>query len=114
VLNDFYLQAAYFFEGPKEYDLNAVKPKWTAAKTDFFNALIDKYAAINHWAAEDLEHSFKALSEEHGLKPGDVMLPFRIMLVGGKFGPHVFDIAELLGWDETIYRIERALAAFSH
>ena len=40
------------------------------------------------------------------------MLPFRIMLVGGKFGPGVFDIAALLGRDETTERIQRALGAF--
>ena len=41
------------------------------------------------------------------------MLPFRIMLVGGKFGPHVFDIAALLGKTETVARIEKALIAFN-
>ena len=51
--------------------------------------------------------------EEKGFKMGDVMLPFRIMLVGGKFGPHVFDIAALLGKQETIGRIEKALEAFN-
>jgi glutamyl-tRNA synthetase len=39
LLSDFYQQAGYFFEQPAEYDLNAVKPKWTDAKTDFFNTL---------------------------------------------------------------------------
>ena len=34
------------------------------------------------------------------------MLPFRIMLVGGKFGPGVFDIAMALGADETVKRIK--------
>ena len=38
LLPDFYQQSAYFFEHPKEYDLNAVKPKWTDAKTEFFNS----------------------------------------------------------------------------
>ena len=41
------------------------------------------------------------------------MLPFRIMLVGGKFGPHVFDIAALLGKQETVKRIRLALEAFT-
>jgi glutamyl-tRNA synthetase len=41
------------------------------------------------------------------------MLPFRVMLVGGKFGPHVFDIAALLGKDEAIKRIEVGVGAFS-
>ncbi len=37
LLPDFYQQAGYFFEAPKEYDINSVKPKWTDAKTEFFN-----------------------------------------------------------------------------
>jgi glutamyl-tRNA synthetase len=113
LLADFYQQAAYFFEVPKEYDINSVKPKWSDAKTDFFNVLMSRYADVQMWESADLENLFKALMEEKGLKAGDVMLPFRIMLVGGKFGPHVFDIAALLGKDETINRIEQALAVFN-
>lgn len=41
------------------------------------------------------------------------MLPFRIMLVGGKFGPAAFDIAALLGKEETSRRITKSLNAFS-
>lgn len=113
VLPDFYQQAGYFFEQPKEYDLNAVKPKWTDAKTDFFNAFTTLLSAEDTIEAHDLEAKFKALAEEKGLKVGDVMLPFRVMLVGGKFGPHVFDIVTLLGKDETVSRIGKALAAFT-
>jgi glutamyl-tRNA synthetase len=112
LLTDFYQQAAYFFEQPKEYDVNSVKPKWTDAKTDFFNMLIDKLTAAETWEPAELETLFKALAEEKELKLGDVMLPFRIMLVGGKFGPHVFDIAALLGKEETVKRIEKALMVF--
>jgi glutamyl-tRNA synthetase len=45
------------------------------------------------------------------LKPGDLQLPMRIFLVGGKFGAPVFNIAEILGMEETVARIRRALAA---
>ena len=38
------------------------------------------------------------------------MLPFRIMLVGGKFGPGVFDVAAILGKEETVNRIKKVLA----
>jgi glutamyl-tRNA synthetase len=113
VLPDFYQQAGYFFEQPKEYDLNAVKPKWTDAKTDFFNALITLLSAEDTIEAHDLEAKFKALAETKTLKVGDVMLPFRVMLVGGKFGPHVFDIVALLGKEETISRIGKALEQFA-
>ena len=114
LLPDFYQQSSYFFEQPKEYDLNAVKPKWTDAKTDFYKTLVvmlnNRKASIEPITFED---QFKKLAEEKGTKAGELMLPFRIMLVGGKFGPHVFDIAALLGRQETISRIEKALVEFT-
>jgi len=113
LLPDFYHQSAYFFKRPAEYDLAAVKPKWTDNKTAFFNELVEQIGSSETFEAADLEAQFKALAEQKGLKPGDVMLPFRVMLVGGKFGPHVFDIAKLLGQSEIIIRIEKALEAFA-
>jgi glutamyl-tRNA synthetase len=114
LLPDFYQQSAYFFEQPREYDLNAVKPKWTDEKAEFFKHFIvllnDSEASIT---GSELEVAFKTLAEEQGIKPGELMLPLRIMLVGGKFGPHVFDIAVMLGKLETIARIEKALREFA-
>ncbi|MBD1393643.1 glutamate--tRNA ligase [Mucilaginibacter glaciei] len=113
VLPDFYQQSAYFFQQPAQYDLASVKPKWTDPKTEYFNALVTAIAQLEVFEPAALETRFKALAEEKAIKVGDVMLPFRIMLVGGKFGPHVFDIAALLGESETIIRIEKALEAFT-
>ena len=56
---------------------------------------------------------FKDLATEKKFKPGELQLPLRIMLVGGKFGPPVFDIASILGKEETVSRINKGLAAFS-
>ncbi|HZY38771.1 MAG TPA: glutamate--tRNA ligase [Mucilaginibacter sp.] len=112
LLPDFYQQSAYFFEQPKEYDLPSVKPKWTDAKTDFFYELTGRLEVVDKWEELELETVFKALAEEKSIKAGEVLLPFRIMLVGGKFGLHVFDIAALLGKQETISRIEAALSVF--
>lgn len=113
LLPDFYQQSAYFFEQPKEYDVNSVKPKWTDTKTGFYKAFINLINTTETFEPMDLETSFKALAEEKGIKAGELMLPFRIMLVGGKFGPHVFDIAVLLGKEKTISRIEKALEVFN-
>ena len=44
-----------------------------------------------------LETLFKELASEKNIKPGELQLPLRVMLVGGKFGPPVFQIAEILG-----------------
>ena len=110
VLTDFVVQGAYFFNVPAEYDLAAVKPKWTPEKGKFFNdyALEIKEGAT----ASELEERFKESALRHDFKPGELMLPFRIMLVGGKFGPGVFDISVALGAAETQRRIKRALNEF--
>ncbi len=113
LINDIYEHAWYFFKQPEEYDLNAVKPKWTDAKTELFKTFIQQLEATEDWNSADLENNFKALLTEKGLKAGDAMLPLRVMLVGGKFGPHVFDIVELLGKQEVIARVEKALQAFT-
>ena len=40
---------------------------------------------------------------------GKVMQPFRLSLVGALKGPHLFDIAELIGKEATIERIQKAI-----
>lgn len=112
LLTDFVTQAGYFFKSPEEYDLDAVKPKWTEQKEAFFKIFADNIINAASFEAAELEAMFKNLAAENGFKVGDVMLPFRIMLVGGKFGPAVFDIAHLLGKEETCNRIHKALEAF--
>jgi len=112
LLTDFYIQSAFFFQTPIQYDLEAVKPKWSTEKVTFFNAFIEKIKTKDLKQSAALEESFKALATELNLKTGELMLPFRIMLVGGKFGPQVFEIASLIGKEETINRIKSALIAF--
>ena len=109
LLTDFVQQSDYFFKAPETIDTAAVKPKWNEAKNLFFAELIRNYELAADWDAHTLENNFKEIAAVNDLKPGELMLPFRIMLVGGKFGPGVFDIAAILGKTETIKRMETAL-----
>ncbi len=113
LLTDFYEQSWFFFRAPDKWDVDAVKPKWNDAKKLFFAEVIRNYELNNDWTTGTLEKNFKEIAAVNEIKPGDVLLPFRIMLVGGKFGPGVFDIAEILGKAETINRIKKALKVFS-
>lgn len=111
LLGDFVPQAAYFFKAPTEYDSAAVKPKWTSEKAAFFEEFAENLNDDD--LAQQWEEQFKALADSKGIKPGELMLPFRIMLVGGKFGPGVFDIAKTLGKSETANRIAKGIIAYS-
>jgi len=113
MLTDFYDQSHFFFKAPKQYDLNAVKPKWSEGKKRFFESFAEEISATDIWESAFIEDGFKKLAMMQDIKPGELQLPLRIMLVGGKFGPPVFDIAAVLGKEETIQRIQKALVAFS-
>ena len=109
LLPEFYTQGGFFFIAPKQWDLGALKPKWNAAKTAFFKSYSNAFGSINDWNASSLEVVFKDLATAQGVKPGDLQLPLRIMLVGEKMGPPVFEIASLLGKEETKKRINNLL-----
>ena len=112
LLNDFVSQSKYFFVAPEELDSAAVLPKWDAKKSAFFQSFSDALHSIE-WATESIEACFKSTAAEHQMKPGDVQLPLRIMLVGGKYGPPVFEIASIIGIDETIQRINKGTLLFN-
>ena len=108
-LNDFVEQGGYFFKQSETVDIASIQPKWDEKKNLFFIELIRAYELSTLWEAVDLEKEFKELVGTQQLKAGELMLPFRIMLVGGKFGPGVFEIAALLGKEETVHRIKHVL-----
>jgi glutamyl-tRNA synthetase len=112
LLTDFWQQASFFYTAPAALDVASVKPKWTEDKEMFFKILSEKLTVLEDWNAINIETLFKDTATEKGIKMGELQLPFRIMLVGGKFGPAVFDIAAIIGRGETIARIKKGLTSF--
>ncbi len=110
-LADFWEQASFFFKRPESYDLPSIQAKWNDEKTAFFTDMINNLESFEPWQSAELESFYKLAINASGMKMGELMLPFRIMLVGGKFGPHVFDIAALLGRTETVERMKKGLDA---
>ncbi len=110
LLPDFWAQGHFFFETPELKEIGAIKEKWNGEKKAFFEGWCADLANVAEWADAAIEEHFNAHIAQHGIKKGDAMLPLRIMLVGGKYGPGVFHIAGLIGREETIKRIQAALA----
>lgn len=108
LLNDFYEQSVYFFKSPESIDVDSIKPKWSEEKAIFFDQFETMIDTMD-WNLHSIEESFKVLASEKNSKVGELQLPFRIMLVGAKFGPGVFQIAEMIGQVETKSRIAKTL-----
>lgn len=112
LLTDFYEQSVFFFVAPASIDIDSIKPKWNNNKQMFFVELIRAFELLQLWQHDDIENTFKEIAAAHQLKTGELMLPLRIMLVGAKYGPGVFDIASVIGKEETVKRIEHTLGLF--
>lgn len=102
----------YFYRRPESWDVEGVKKKWDDEKKNFFRMLLEQWNSVTPFDAENLENFVRSFAEEKGMKAGQMLLPLRVMLVGGKFGPSVFAIAEMLGREEARWRMETALPLF--
>jgi glutamyl-tRNA synthetase len=61
------------------------------------------------WNASSIEAYFNYLASDMNINPNELKLLLRIMLVGNKSGPSVFEIAETIGMEETYNRIINGL-----
>lgn len=109
LLTEFWEQSSFFIQEPESLDTDSLQKGWEDAKTDFFQTWKGIIEENDFQTNEDWETSFNELVKEKGIKKGAVMMPLRIMLVGGKFGPGIFDIAAFVGKESVLKRIEFGL-----
>ena len=67
------------------------------------------FKALETWTAPEIKELFSQFVTEKGWNFGTIMNSLRLCLVGGSYGPDIFEICEIIGQTETIARIELAL-----
>ena len=100
---------AFFFIAPTEYDEKTTKKRWKADSAAQLAELIEVLRVREPFDIEGTEEEVKAWIESKGYHLGNIMNATRLALVGEGKGPHIFDITEALGKEESIRRIERAI-----
>jgi glutamyl-tRNA synthetase len=101
-------EGKYLFEAPSEYDDAQLSKKWKAPADVWLADLTSQYAAATNWSADNLEQLFKTYLADNKLGFGQVGPLLRIAITGVGAGPSLFEIAALLGKEETIERLNRA------
>lgn len=102
-LND---HAGFFFKRPDSYDAKAVKKRWSTEMPGIMKELTGVLKGLESWKSADAEPVVLGWIADKGYHLGNVMNAFRLCVVGACKGPHMFDITELMGPEETIARIE--------
>jgi glutamyl-tRNA synthetase len=108
-ISDFWEQSFFFFQPPQHYDEKVVKKAWKADTPVLMKDLNEKLAEIEDFKAERIKAVIHHFVEEKSVGMGVIMNALRLLLVGGGFGPDLMQIAELLGKDEVISRIENGI-----
>ena len=109
-VSEFWELSDYFFVAPTSYDEKASK-NWKEETPNLMQQLISVIENIGDFTSVTIETIVKDWMTKNEIGMGKVMQPFRLSLVGALKGPHLFDIIEVIGKDETIKRLEKAIAS---
>ena len=99
----------FFFVAPTEYDPKTVQKRWKEDSAEMMTRLADLLESLDDFSLEHQEQVVMKWIEDNGYHTGNIMNAFRLTLVGEGKGPHMFDISSVLGKEETIARMRRAI-----
>ena len=107
-VSEFWEMSNFFFESPTTYEEKAAK-NWKEETPNLMQQLISVLENIEDFTSVNIETIVRDWMTKNEIGMGKVMQPFRLSLVGALKGPHLFDIVELIGKEETVKRLEKAI-----
>ena len=109
-LADFEPLCAFIFDGPADDPAAFAKVIGTDGGAENLAAARAALAATEPFDQEHVETALRGVVEERGVKPRQVFQPLRVALAGSTVSPGIFETVALLGRDETLRRVDEALA----
>lgn len=108
-VSDLWPLCKFFFIAPDKYDKEDkfVKKNWKEDTASMMNMLVDKLRSINDFTIENQKKIIDSWVEQTGLHPWNA---WRVALVGTGQGPDMYELSAFLGKEETINRINKAIA----
>jgi len=107
-VTDLWELSDYFFEAPTTYDEKAAK-NWKEETPAILHQVILELSKIEDFTSLNIENLLKDWMTTNEIGMGKVMQPLRLSIVGALKGPHLFDILEVIGKEESILRIQKAI-----
>jgi glutamyl-tRNA synthetase len=108
-VRDFIDKSPYFFEPPVIYDEEVIKKRWNEETISQMKQLAQEYSTLTNPSKEDYEKALHKTAESLGISNGKLIHPLRLAVSGVGGGPGVYDILSIIGKDETIRRINKAI-----
>ena len=108
--HEIFTEAGTIFNAPTTYDETIATAKWNddavRAVTVFHDAL---QVFTGEFLAENIKHTLSDAMQQAGIKQGKIMQAMRLALTGSGAGPDLMLTMEIIGKQETINRLKKAL-----
>ena len=101
--------SSFYFEAPQVYDEKTAKKRWKEDSAQKMTELADLLESLDDFSIENQDKAVHEWIETKGYGMGDIMNAFRLALVGEGKGPQMFHISGLIGKEETLSRLRRAI-----
>ena len=106
-------QTSYFFVAPESYDEKTVRKRWKEDTPQYMQQLVELNMQMDDFSAHNQEKIVMEWIKANELHTGNIMNAYRLAIVGEGKGPHIFDITEIIGKEETQNRLKRAITTLS-
>jgi glutamyl-tRNA synthetase len=103
-------QAEFFFKGVIEYDEEAAKKFLGPEVIDILEELIEGFRGMEVMSEAEVESLFRGIAERREIKLVKVAQPVRVALTGRTISPGLFKVIDILGKDQTIKRLGKAIS----
>ncbi len=111
-VDDFWPLAGFLFTGP--VDDEKARTKWLdPGHRENLEAVRDTLSSLEEFSTASVDAALRLLVAELDAKAKDVFQPLRVALAGTAVSPGVFESAAALGRDETLRRVDAALAGIA-
>ncbi len=101
--------AGFYFKAPESYDPKAVKKRWSPEMGGILTELANLLETTPDFSGAVLEPIVLDWIKSRELHLGNVMNAFRLTVVGECKGPHMFEITDILGREETVRRLRAGI-----
>ena len=112
-VSELWRESDFFFVAPDSYDKEVLRKRWNADSPRQMNELREVMAGISLFTPENLEEKVKEWIKASSYNTGGILNLLRLMLVGASRGPHLFEIAGIIGREETLRRLDNGIRRLS-
>ena len=112
-VKDFWTLSNYFFETPTSYNEKASRKQWKENTGELMKEVASLITSIDDFSSTTIEKTVKEWITSKEMGFGKIMQPLRLAMVGDMKGPHLFDIIEMIGKEESIIRIHKIINTLS-